>query len=113
MTDFEEVGAPLAPTVTATDVPPAATAEEYREVIRSPSEGIARPYDPEPARERIRSWLASVLVGGVLLLIFALASAVLFFRVELALAEKLSAILLPPLIGLAGAVTGFYFAARR
>jgi hypothetical protein len=66
-------------------------------------------FEPEEKREEVRTWLAKTLLGmlgGVLLLLFILA-----FWTQ-APFKDVAAIVLSPVIGLVGAVTGFYYGAR-
>ena len=72
-----------------------------------------KPYDPEPAREQTRGWLA----GGILAIFFI--EILLFFGLayfhEMAMADikELAIIMFTPSIGILGTVLGFYFGSQR
>ena len=66
----------------------------------------------EEKRENVRSWIALGLLAlfiGTVLLLFAL----LLLGRDIALIKEMSAIFLPPVTGLLGAVTGFYYGASQ
>ena len=72
----------------------------------------ARPFDPRPARERMRGWIAIMLLG-ILTLIVAGAFVTLWF--DLAPRDDLDTVLtvvFGPVAALVGAATGFYFGGR-
>jgi hypothetical protein len=73
---------------------------------------VDRPYDPTRARERMRGAIAIVLLsilGAVVLFAFA---ALWSARVTIDDLRTLLEILFAPLVGLVGAVTGFYYGSR-
>lgn len=73
------------------------------------------PYDPAPEREKIRGEIARVLVWALVLFLgFALLSSWIFMAPDnrQALVDVLQ-LIIGPLIGLVGAVTGFYFGERK
>jgi hypothetical protein len=117
--DSFEVGAPAAPTLVPADelagVGPRVdiNAEPLSEDIGPPLRPGDPPFDPEPIRERVRSWLAIGPVGWTVALMLAIAAAVLYFRIDVAIAKELATLLITPSLALASAVTGFYFASRR
>jgi hypothetical protein len=66
----------------------------------------------EETQEKVRGRLAQLLTGGAVLLIlfFAVSAAADWLRPEEV--KTLSAVILSPLIGLAGSAAGFYFGQR-
>lgn len=70
------------------------------------------PYDPEPQREKIRGRLAVCLIGLFALEVIALFASVIFGWLTIAEAKEMVAILVTPTVGLAGAVTGFYYGGK-
>jgi hypothetical protein len=66
----------------------------------------------EETQEKVRGRLAQLLTGGavVLILFFAVSAAADWLRPEEV--KTLSAVILSPLIGLAGSAAGFYFGQR-
>ena len=73
---------------------------------------LTRPYDPRPAREKVRGRIALLLLAllaGTILLTFA----TLWFGIfDASAAKELLAVLLAPLVGLVGAATGFYYGGK-
>jgi membrane-bound ClpP family serine protease len=67
----------------------------------------------EEAQEKVRGRLAQWLTGAVVLLIFFLAGCVAAGWLNPNEVEKLAAVVLSPLIGLAGSAAGFYFGQRH
>jgi hypothetical protein len=70
------------------------------------------PYDPGPARERVRGVIASALIG-ILAAIVVGDLIIAWYGIggggNLDLIESVATTLLTPVVGLVGAVTGFYF----
>jgi hypothetical protein len=88
----------------------------------STSKFVEKPYDPAPDRENVRGTIAlalvSTLVGviGVVVLAGLLIETACYSKdactpetIELKTISKMLELILTPLIGLVGAVTGFYF----
>jgi hypothetical protein len=88
-------------------------------MARSAAEGLVqrflsppeeKPYDPAPEREKKRGLIALVLVSalcGIIVLAFAFIFFVPAANVELL--KSVLEIIFAPIVGLVGAVTGFYF----
>ncbi len=76
-----------------------------------------RPYDPAPARERVRTWTAIILVGTLLFSIFAsfVTIWVGFFMDQYPSDPLIDVLTLiyTPLVGLVGAVAGFYYGTKE
>lgn len=70
------------------------------------------PYDPEPAREKIRAILALILVGCVAAEIAFLILALVFGWLDISGAKEFAGFVLTPTLSLAGAATGFYYGVR-
>jgi hypothetical protein len=73
----------------------------------------SQPYDPEPEREKLRGWIALILVG-LLVAVVVFAFLTLWFG-EAAHQSDLKALLdliIAPIVGVVGAVTGFYFGGK-
>jgi hypothetical protein len=81
--------------------------------VGPPSPLETKPFNPEPHRERIRGWLALLLVAAFLLLIASLVLGVALQWWDIATAKDLAALALPPLTGLTGTVVGFYYAGSK
>lgn len=70
-----------------------------------------RPYDPAPARENVRGWIAQALIcilGGTILVSF------VFLWLHADKSKELHdflAVIFGPLVALVGAATGYYFGA--
>jgi hypothetical protein len=88
----------------------------------STSRFVEKPYDPAPERETIRGTIALALIWTLVLVIGAVVLTGLAIEVgchakdactadtvELKTISKVVELILTPLIGLVGAVTGFYF----
>ena len=93
------------------------TQEEPDPAKREPARPRAgREYDPGPARERTRGYLAgglTVLLGLIIVLAFLL---VFTDEATVKQTKELLGVVLTPVIGLVGTVVGFYFgekSARR
>jgi hypothetical protein len=72
---------------------------------------VERPYDPEPARERVRGLLAQVLVGSVVVLAGATLVCVSAGWLDTSELERLD-VIYTALITLTGTALGFYFGGR-
>ncbi len=81
-----------------------------------PSGGLdppeVRPYDPAPARERVRSLTALILVATLLLTILLSFGTIWFSSAEDRLIDLLT-LIYAPLVGLVGAVAGFYYGTKE
>lgn len=76
----------------------------------APDSGLVRqPYDPARDRERIRGWMAVGLTALLIGVVSAVIYGVLSKTIPLNELDKFAAILITPVIGLIGAVLGFYF----
>ena len=67
------------------------------------------PYDPAKAREWVRGAIALGLTAVFILLMLFLIAMVATGYLETDRLEKIAAVLLSPLVGLLGAVLGFYY----
>ena len=67
------------------------------------------PYDPAPEREKIRGSIALILVWLLVGLVAALFLSVWFFGTDLTNIKTILELVLAPIIGLVGAITGFYY----
>jgi len=67
------------------------------------------PYEPTRDRERVRGLLAAALIGLLSIVIIGLFVAVLAGRLTIAELGQLAAVTISPIVGLLGAVLGFYF----
>jgi hypothetical protein len=65
------------------------------------------------AREAARSWIAYILLGAVILMIISCFVAFLWFGRTADEIKNLGEFLFTPIIGLVGAVIGFYFGVER
>jgi len=73
---------------------------------------LERPYDPAPEREKKRGLIALVLVAslcGIIVLAFAFIFFVPAAAANIELLKSVLEIIFAPIVGLVGAVTGFYF----
>jgi hypothetical protein len=80
------------------------------------SAGLSRPqekpYDPAPEREQKRGLIALVLVStlcGIIVLAFAFVFVMPGSSTSIEMLKSLLEIIFAPIVGLVGAVTGFYF----
>lgn len=69
----------------------------------------APPYDPYRDRERVRGWIALFLLMLLIAVVGIALFGVLFGKIPVEHLEKIGAIILSPVVGLLGAVMGFYF----
>ena len=67
------------------------------------------PYDPTRLREGVRSWIAGALVALFVLVILGLIWGVMSGRIPPEQLQAIGATVISPLVGLLGAVLGFYF----
>jgi hypothetical protein len=67
------------------------------------------PYDPTPDRERMRDRIAGWLLGLLIGVIAAMLAGLATGRLPIDALEKIAAVILSPVIGLFGAVVGFYY----
>lgn len=77
------------------------------------SEYESQPYDPEPEREKLRGWIALMLVS-LLVAVVVFAFMTLWFG-DTAHQSNLKVLLdliIAPIVGVVGAVTGFYFGGK-
>jgi hypothetical protein len=105
------------PTV-ASAVPPATeeldltTRPEEKEASRGLNQPEERPYDPAPERERKRGLIALVLVSalcGIIVMAFAFVFVRPMTPENVEALKSVLALIFAPIVGLVGAVTGFYF----
>jgi hypothetical protein len=71
-----------------------------------------KPYDPAPERERKRGLIALVLVSalcGMIVLAFAFMFIMPLTTENIEALKSVLALIFAPIVGLVGAVTGFYF----
>lgn len=101
----------------AAGVPPPVGQPAAEETLDLESESVeptlfvppTEPYDPAPEREKIRGWIALILIC---LLVAIVVAAFISLWSQWASLKDLKGVLevvLGPIIGLVGAVTGFYF----
>lgn len=100
---------------------PAASAPEELDLTVRPGEveraaGLSspeeRPYDPAPEREKKRGLIALILVSalcGIIVFAFAFISFVPAASTNIEVLKSVLEIIFAPIVGLVGAVTGFYF----
>ena len=86
---------------------------DEEEVEASLATPLRKPYDPAPAREKKRGEIALALVAALLFLLLAAFLSLWFKWAEVAAVEGILEILLAPVVGLVGAVTGFYFGTKQ
>ncbi len=75
---------------------------------------ISKPYDPAEDREKLRGKIALALVAILAFIVFSSVVLTLFQPLNgLDAIKSLLDILLAPIVGLVGAVTGFYFGEKH
>ncbi len=67
------------------------------------------PYEPTRDRERVRGLLAAALIGLLSIVVLGLFVALLAGRLTIPELGQLAAVTISPIVGLLGAVLGFYF----
>jgi Ca2+/H+ antiporter len=83
-----------------------------QEASRGLNQPEEKPYDPAPERERKRGLIALVLVSalcGIIVLAFAFVFVIPRTTENVEALKSLPALIFAPIVGLVGAVTGFYF----
>ena len=68
-----------------------------------------RPYDPEPAREKVRGYVAGALIAIFLALSAFITASIPLGWLDIAAAKELATIVLTPLFGLTSSAVGFYY----
>jgi purine-cytosine permease-like protein len=76
-----------------------------------PARGIPRPepYDPSRDREVVRARVAYLMIGLLIGIVAAMIGGLLSGYLSPEAAEKVAAVILSPVVGLLGAVLGFYY----
>ncbi len=90
---------------------------ELRELTEEePPQGLTppetRPYDPEPEREKKRGQIALILILLLVGIVFGSFVTLSFGWVKPDALEKLLTVVFAPIVGLVGAVTGFYYGGK-
>ncbi len=80
------------------DMPLRASADPHRE-----------PYDPSRDRERVRGVVALLMIGLLIGIVIAMIGGLITGYLSADATEKVAAVILSPVVGLLGAVLGFYY----
>ena len=67
------------------------------------------PYDPTHDREVVRARVAYLMIGLLIVIVAAMLAGLLSGYLSAETTEKVAAIILSPVVGLLGAVLGFYY----
>ena len=82
------------------------------EAVREKPEVSTVPYDPEPAREKIRGHVAYALIALLIGVVCTVAAMAAWAKPAPDL-NQLTTALITPVVGLVGSVLGFYYAGKK
>ena len=95
-----------------TDERDAAELAEELDVSLPDTAPSSRPYDPEPARDRLRGWLAVALLAMLAVVVAAAWVSLWWSLATEAEIKDLLGVILPPIVALVGSAIGFYFGGK-